>query len=332
MSSQPMVSIIIPTLNEEQHIGSVLEACLSQSYPEVLVEVVVADGRSTDATRILIRRYEEESQRIKLIDNPDRHQSSGLNAAVAASSGDIIARWDAHAEYDDDYLELAVSAFNRLGVDVVGGIWEPVGEGRIGSWVAAAMKSRIGVGNDRFIEGSEPRATDTVSGGVMTRATFESVGGYDTSMRPAGEDADIMFRIRAAGGSIVLDPAIRATYFTRDTVLGLVRQYFGYGTAKARMFVKHGMLPSLRPLAPAALVAVVIVGLAVPALRLAAATLLAGYMVGLVAVAVALVPGTVRDRLGVALVAPLMHLPFGMGVWVGLIPSRRAVPRTRGSR
>ena len=332
MTSRPTVSIIIPTFNEERYIDGVLKAGLSQSYPADLVEIVVADGGSTDTTCDRIRQYERTSESVKLIDNPGRHQSGGLNAGVEASSGEIIIRWDAHAEYGEHYVESAVSALDRFNAEAVGGVWEPVGDGRIGSWVAGAMRSRIGIGNDRFVEGSEPRETDTVSGGVMTRATFESAGGYDTSMRPAGEDADIMFRIRAAGGSIMLDPAIKVKYHTRGTMAGLARQYFGYGTAKGRMLVKHRTLPSLRPLAPALFVAALVVGFSVPAFRGFASALLAAYIAGLVAAAIALVPGSVGDKLGVAVIAPFMHIPFGVGAWVGLIPVHRMRRASRENR
>ena len=84
------VSILIPTLNEEAHLGDVLDACVAQTYPADLIDVIVVDGGSTDGTRREFERYVDRLGDLIWLDNPDTHQAAGLNLAAARSKGDVL--------------------------------------------------------------------------------------------------------------------------------------------------------------------------------------------------------------------------------------------------
>ncbi len=56
------VSIIIPCYNEEKTIQQLLAGFLAQSYPRHLMEVLIADGLSTDGTRREIAAFAQRSQ------------------------------------------------------------------------------------------------------------------------------------------------------------------------------------------------------------------------------------------------------------------------------
>ncbi len=318
MAEQPSVSILIPTLNEERHIGDVLEACIAQTYPAELIEVFVVDGGSTDDTRKEFDRFVGRLPALAWLDNPDRRQADGLNLASNQSAGEVLVRWDAHARYPDDYVENAVRLLQDPGVDVVGGQWTPTGTSTFEDAAAAAMASRIGVGSDRYAPVDRRRVVDTVSCGVMTRETFDAVGGFDTSLWPAGEDADLMFRIRAEGGVVVLDPTLEVLYFPRGTTRELARQYYGYGLAKAAMLLKHRAFPSLRPLAPALLVGALVASVVSPWPGGSTKWIISAYGGVLVVGSIVSVQGSLSRRLRAAGVAPLMHIPYGVGVWVGV--------------
>ena len=53
------ISIIVPCLNEENTIGLLLEAILAQSYPNTHLKVWIADGMSTDNTRLEIEKFQQ---------------------------------------------------------------------------------------------------------------------------------------------------------------------------------------------------------------------------------------------------------------------------------
>ena len=325
MGEVPTVSVVVPTLDEEAYIGDVLAAFAAQTYPAERMDLIVADGGSHDRTREIVEAFARSAPNVRLIDNPDTHQSAGLNRAAAVSTADVLVRWDAHARYPTDYVEAAVRVLQEPDVDVVGGYWEPIGDTTFGDWAAAAMASRIGVGTGRFSADASRGLSDSAMCAIMERTTFHAVSGYDTAMRPAGEDADIAYRIRERGGAVMFDPSVRAVYVPRGTASGLATQYYGYGIAKANLLIKHGTFPSPRPMAPAALFLGLVIGAAVPRLRRQLRFLIAAYGVGLGAGAVVTVGGPVTRRVGAALAASIMHLSYGAGLWAGL--ARRLVGR-----
>ncbi len=324
--TDPSVSILVPTLDEIDHIDDILRAAESQSYDRGRLEVIVADGGSTDGTRAAVDRYESNIE-VRLVDNPERHQSAGLNVAAEFAEGDVLVRWDAHADYPSDYVERVVDALLATGADLVGGRWDPVGLTRVGDWVAGAMQSRIGVGNARFAIDSVAGQVDSVMCGALWRDTFGELGGFDTTMRPAGEDADLSFRLRKRGGVVWFDPAINAVYHPRSSVAGVIRQYSGYGDAKAHMLTRHGVFPSLRPLAPVGLVAAFVGSAAVPSARRWLPQLVLAYVGAVLGISIARVPGSIARRLGAGFAAMTMHVSYGVGFW--LATPKRIVNRLR---
>ena len=57
------VSVIVPCYNEQATIRQLLDAIYNQSYPKNEVEVVIADGLSTDHTRTVITDYQLDASR-----------------------------------------------------------------------------------------------------------------------------------------------------------------------------------------------------------------------------------------------------------------------------
>ena len=99
-----MLSVICPIYNEEKYIGACIESIIAQDYPKDNLEVIFADGMSTDRTREIVEEYATKYPFIRLIDNPKRIVPPALNAAIDASHGEIIMRLDAHASYQPNYF------------------------------------------------------------------------------------------------------------------------------------------------------------------------------------------------------------------------------------
>src|SRR5437870_11183795 len=109
----PLVTVIIPCRNEAAHIEACLSSVLAQEKPQGGFEIIVADGMSEDGTREILARLEEQvggqssvvgGPVIRVIDNPGRIVSTGLNMAIGAAHGEIVIRMDAHTEYARDYV------------------------------------------------------------------------------------------------------------------------------------------------------------------------------------------------------------------------------------
>ncbi len=253
------VSVIIPTYNEEDHIDGVLATLADQTYGAANLEVLVIDGRSLDATRELASAWADRLQ-IRVLDNPKRQQGAALNIGLRTASHELIVRLDAHALYADDYVERCVFALEESDATMVGGPMRPKGQTPFGTAVALATTTPIGVGPGRFHYSERREFVDTVFLGAFRRSEILAIGGYDELMQQAAEDHELAYRIARSGGKILLDPTIRSTYFPRSDPGALFKQYHNYGLGKASTLDKHRSLPTWRPLAPAGLIAWLVLG------------------------------------------------------------------------
>src|SRR5471032_2369902 len=101
VGERPLVSILTPSLNQAAFLGGCLASIGAQDYPRI--EHIVVDGGSTDGTLELLR---ERGNALKLIVIPRASQAQALNAALKASTGDIVG-W---LNTDDAYISADVVA------------------------------------------------------------------------------------------------------------------------------------------------------------------------------------------------------------------------------
>jgi succinoglycan biosynthesis protein ExoA len=299
VAARPRVTIGIPALDEANHIGGCLEAIAAQSYPEIL-EVLVADGGSTDGTREIAGA----SPGVRVLDNPRRSRPAGLNAAIAAAKGDVFVRVDARTIIAPDYVERCVDALLRSGAAIVGGPMRLKAVSASERGVKAAMTSRLGSGPAQFRrEAGEPRFVDTVYLGAYRLDVIRSLGGYDEWFG-GNEDAELNFRAQSAGG-VYLDPSIRSSYAVREGIAPLWSQYYRYGRNRTRTMLKHPRSVSARQLAVPAL----LLGLAGP-FRKEVAACYAAAVVARVGLEATRDPAA-APTLAAAL--PVMHAAWGAG-------------------
>lgn len=303
--SEPSVTVAVPVLDEEQHLPALLRCLAAQTYGPI-IEVLVIDGGSTDRTRELAAA----DPRVRLLDNPRRIQAVALNLALAEAQGDVFVRVDGHCEVAPDYVARAVDALERTGAAMVGGGLRPVASGWLGSGIAAAMTSPLGAGPARFHVGGDASWVDTVYLGAYRTALARELGGY--AEVAANEDAEFAYRMGRRGG-IWFDPSIRSTYVPRQSLPGLVRQFYRYGRARAVTVRRHPGSLAVRQLAAPALV----VGLCSPWRRTVARAYTVAWA-GAVAHRAAQQPETTA---GFALALPAMHVSWGLGFLRGLITS-----------
>ncbi len=317
----PSVSVIVPVFNEAPHIQLVIEDLLNQVYDGPL-EVVVADGGSTDGTREWLDRCAALEPRVIVVDNPKRRQAYGLNIAAEAASGEVLVRADGHSRYSPDYVAASVRGLGELG-GAIGGRMNPVGYDRFSRAVAAAMNSPLTMGPGRFHHATSRETVDTVYLGAFYRVDFLDVGGLRSFPSGSSEDADFYYRWRRSGRKVHVEPAIESAYSPRNNVGQLWRQYWRYGQGKAEMLWLNGEFPSWRPFAPILLVLSLIVSLGIG--------LVGGpwsVLVVILAVWLALLAaGAVTRPAGVltVLAAGVMHLAYGLGGLWGLLKGPRSV-------
>jgi glycosyltransferase involved in cell wall biosynthesis len=84
--TEPLVSIVISNFNYERYVGQAIEAALNQTYPSI--EVIVVDDGSTDASRDVIKGFDDP--RLKALTQENQGQASAINNGFDMSSGEIV--------------------------------------------------------------------------------------------------------------------------------------------------------------------------------------------------------------------------------------------------
>jgi len=252
---EPVVSVVIPCLNEASHLPSLFDALRAQETP--LHEVIVVDNGSTDASPDVVRDYQRRHPAwpLRLLACPKPGAAAALNVGIASATGDIIVRLDGHCLPRADYVRKSVAHISDEGVGVVGGVWEvaPGNNTRTGLAIAAALTHRLATGGAAYRHPSDsagPASVDTVPFGCYRKSLWQMVCGYD-ERRTVNEDYVLNYKTRLAGLRVLLDPAIRSTYFARGTLRGLARQYFRYGWVKAGMLKQYPGAIRWRQIIPA---------------------------------------------------------------------------------
>ena len=323
MNTSPLVSVLMPVRNEAPYIGRSLGAVLAQDYPRDRLEVIVADGMSTDGTRDAVRSLQAAHSNLRLIDNPGLIVSTGLNRGLVESKGDVIVWVGGHTEVTPDYVSRCVRYLQDGNWSCVGGTIETVASSLVGEAIALAMSTPFGVGGVAFRVGSNrPVETDTVAFGAYWRSAMERCGPLDEEL-VRNQDDEYNYRLRKLGGRILLAPDIRSRYYSRGTIPSLWRQYFQYGYWKVRVMQKHPFQMRPRQYAPPAFVGALLI-LAMPS----PFTLRAGRLLRTLCTLYALanIAASFHSaRRGwmhlplLPVVFATLHISYGLGFLVGLV-------------
>ncbi|SMF59757.1 glycosyltransferase family 2 protein [Streptomyces sp. Amel2xC10] len=314
----PAVSVIMPVLNEERHLRGAVEAILAQEYAGEM-EVVIALGPSTDRTdeiaaQLVAETAAGENKRVHTVPNPTGRTPAALNAAIKASRHPVVVRVDGHGMLSPDYITTAVRLLEETGAQNVGGIMHAEGENDWEHAVAAAMTSKIGVGNAAFHTGGQAGPAETVYLGVFRRAALEQQGGYNEEFVRA-QDWELNFRIREAGGLIWFSPELKVSYRPRPSVKALAKQYKDYGRWRHVVARYHEGSINLRYLAPPTAVCLIAAGIVVgAALTPLGFVVPGGYLAAIAAGSVPAGKGLpLKARLQIPVALATMHMSWGFG-------------------
>ena len=181
------VLAVIPCLNEEDHIESVVTRLLAEA-DRINLGIVVADGGSSDNSREIVNRLAQRDRRIVLMGNPMRIQAAGINAAVRryGDEAQFLLRVDAHAHYPDRYCEHLLKVQARTQADAVVVSMNTEGHTCFERAAAAAQNSILGNGGAAHRNEIGGRWVDHGHHALMTIDAFD-ISSALAGLAPTGD-------------------------------------------------------------------------------------------------------------------------------------------------
>jgi glycosyltransferase involved in cell wall biosynthesis len=325
----------MPVLNEALYIETAMATVLAQNY-EGAKELILALGPSTDDTDAIVDRLAAADPRITTVRNPDTDIPVGLNLAIRASTHPIIVRVDAHSELEPGYTSRAVETLERTAAANVGGIMHARGKTPFQSAAARGYNSRFGLGGARYHGSGEEGPAESAYLGVFRREVLDEVGYFDESIR-RGEDWELNLRIRAAGHTVWFDPALRVTYWPRESWTKLARQFCATGIWRGELVRRYRGRNPWRFFVPPLLVLNVFLSVVLGVLQVTGVVTGLGsalasvvylgpiaYVLLVLGLAFGADRGTkLLDRWFFVVVLPTMHLSWGVGFILGVLRGAR---------
>jgi succinoglycan biosynthesis protein ExoA len=243
------VSVVVPCRNEIKYIGAFLDSLFRQELGGIQMDVLIADGMSIDGTRLVLSEYQTKFPSIRVLDNPEKIASAGLNRMIRQARGEIILRMDVHTTYAPSYVRSCVELLNETGAENVGGPALTDAEGYVAGAIAEAFHTAFASGGAKFRDPSYEGWARTVPYGCWRKSTLERIGLFDEEL-VRGQDDDLNFRIVSSGGKVWQSPRIVSWYHPRTDLSVLFRQFFQNGYWKVAVVRKYGRPLSWRNLAP----------------------------------------------------------------------------------
>jgi GT2 family glycosyltransferase len=218
----PRISVIVCSYNGARTLAECLESLGGLQYPDY--EVIVVDDGSTDGTAEIARRFG-----VRLLRGPNRGLSAARNAGLGLATGEIVAYIDDDAYADPHWLTYLAATFTTTDhVGVGGPNVPPPGDGPVAHAVAASPGGPVHVL-------LSDREAEHLPGCNMAfrRSALAAIGGFDPRFRTAGDDVDVCWRLRDAGGTLGFSAAALVWHHRRNSVRAYWRQQAGYGRAEA---------------------------------------------------------------------------------------------------
>ena len=224
--SLPGVSIIVTTFNSEPTIDECLRSILELDYPKQLLEVIVIDGGSTDATTERAKAYPVKLVYSKL--NPP----AAYNLVLKNVENEVIGLIDSDAKVEKNWLMKLVK---RLDNSEVAGA-----SGTVETWNSDNLVPRV-IGYElnyryrRLPNTIERVATMNL---LLKKKVIMEIGGFDEALSTQ-YDTDIGARLTKACYRIAFDSEAKCYHFHRPTLRTFFKQQYKYGQNTWKLYFKH---------------------------------------------------------------------------------------------
>ena len=239
----PKVSFIIPVRNEEHYIKKCIDSLLALDYPQDKIELLFAEGTSTDKTRKILEDYTKKYDNIKILDNPTGNTAIGRNICIKNATGDYVMNYSGHATGPPGFLKILVNKLQQQPPEIAGVGCSNISPEKqtFSAKVAGAAFLGFMAGSGIFMQNTvfnNERYVDHMSFTCYRKEILEKIGGFDPEFW-CGQDAELDIRVKKSGYKILYTPKTFVYHYKRNTIPSLFKQLYRYGIARIKMAIKH---------------------------------------------------------------------------------------------
>lgn len=231
--TEPMVSIIIPVRNESGLLKNCLESIANLDYPKDRIEVIIADGMSTDDT---VNTAKQLGARVVL--NEKKTVSPGRNVAFKLAKGEIIAFTDADCIVDKKWIINSVRYFEDAEVACVGGPnLTPSDEGDFGKAVGFVFNQGVfSAGSIHARELKEVKEVRSIPGcnAIYKKDALEKVMPIDESLLTC-DDTELNQRLIDKKYKLLYTPDVFVWHYRRPNPKRLFKQIYRYAIGRLQV-------------------------------------------------------------------------------------------------
>jgi len=202
---QSQFSIIIPTLNEEHHIGKLLTALANQTFRSF--EVVISDSGSTDGTEKLVETFRPKLPALAFLKHPEKNVSAARNNAARHSKNEWLVFFDADVVPSADFLHGIADRIGSNQLDALT-VWNRPLDAHLGGYIILALLNA----SMSIVQYFKPAANGPCI--IMRRDMYDKLKGFDDTIF-FGEDYDIIKRGHKTGMRFAVFPEPRLQVSTR---------------------------------------------------------------------------------------------------------------------
>jgi GT2 family glycosyltransferase len=223
---QPVFSIVVPTRNRPHELRACLAALARLDYPSERLEVIVVDdgGDHTIALDPL------GGLPVTLCRQAHGGPARARNTGAEAAGGTFLAFTDDDCEPDPGWLRAAEGVLGSGAAAAAGRSMNGLDGGRL----ATTSQLLVDYLHRHYNADPDDARFATSNNFVVDREVFRAVGGFDEAFtRAAGEDRELVHRLRAHGHRIVYAPDAVVQHRHRLDPPGFWQQHFDYGRGSA---------------------------------------------------------------------------------------------------
>jgi glycosyltransferase involved in cell wall biosynthesis len=229
---KPVVSVVIPTYNRASTLALCLAALARQTCdPESFEVIVVDDGSRDDTIELLQDQARNAPYELRWRQQEHAGPAAARNLGIRESQADLVAFTDDDCIADADWLEAMMESIpDDPRCAGLGGPIRRIRESMISRYIDHANLMSHGVTD------GEAEYLITANALYRTRCLNE-IGGFNTEFSLAGgEDADLSFRLRRAGGYLLaINDGGIIRHHHHDTVRGFARMCWRHGSGTRQL-------------------------------------------------------------------------------------------------